>query len=117
MSHTIHVFCVSVNGIIALRATPYLPALNGGVSRRKLMREGKSMSRIAEEAGISKTAIHNYYHSKAKPEGKSLALLSKYFKVEIACLLDEIGGGPLATTFGDCLKIYNTVNTGFDGCF
>lgn len=65
------------------------------------MREGKSMSRIAEESGVSKTAIHNYYHSKAKPEGKSLALLSKYFNTEVECLLDEIGGGPsVAAHFG-----------------
>lgn len=55
------------------------------------MKEGKSRARIAHELGVTKTAIHNYYHGTAKPEGKSLALLATYFKVEEWQLLEEIG--------------------------
>lgn len=54
------------------------------------MLEGKSRTRIAEEAGVSKTAIHNYYHNSAAPEGKSLVLLAKYFNVPMEDLLDIV---------------------------
>jgi transcriptional regulator with XRE-family HTH domain len=54
------------------------------------MKEGKSRTQIAKEAGVTKTALHTYYHNSAKPKGKSLVALANYFNYTFDELMEPV---------------------------
>ena len=52
------------------------------------LREGKSFRQIAEESGVNHVSI-SQYHKGIEPDGKNLAKLAKYFRVDFWELVEN----------------------------
>lgn len=54
--------------------------------------EGVSMREIARQSHVGFRSVYDYYHQGVEPRGKNLGLLSDYFGVHFADLLDHVKG-------------------------